>query len=124
MCREYGLGVVPWSPLGWGFLTGKYSRESAVPTGSTAAADGSFESHYLTDENFDVLDVVLEIAAEVDATPAQVALAWQLHHPDVTAPIVGASSVEQLEENLGSSDVSLTAEQFERLRASKTTSPV
>lgn len=120
MCRDYGLGVVPWSPLAWGFLTGKYSRDGAAPEGSTAAADEQFESHYLTEENFDVLDVVLEIAEAVDATPAQVALAWQLHHPDVTAPIVGASTVEQLEENLGAADVPLTDAQFERLQAAKT----
>lgn len=120
MCRDYGLGVVPWSPLAWGFLTGKYSRDSAVPDESTAAADDRFESEYLTEENFDVLDIVLEIAEAVDATPAQVALAWHLHHPDITAPIVGASTVEQLDENLGATDVSLTDDQFERLQASKT----
>ncbi|MFC6940549.1 aldo/keto reductase [Salinirubellus sp. GCM10025818] len=122
MCRDYGLGVVPWSPLGWGFLTGKYSRESDTPEESTAAADGSFESNYLTEENFEVLDAVLETAEAVGATPAQVALAYHLHHPDVTAPIVGASSVDQLEENLGADDVSLTDDQFERLRAAKTAS--
>jgi aryl-alcohol dehydrogenase-like predicted oxidoreductase len=124
MCRDYGLGVVPWSPLGWGFLTGKYTREDTVSEGSTAAVDDRFESDYLTEENFEVLDTVLEVADEVEATPAQVALAWQLHHPDITAPIVGASSVGQLEENLGADDVSLTEEQFERLQDSKTASLV
>jgi aryl-alcohol dehydrogenase-like predicted oxidoreductase len=122
MCREYDLGVVPWSPLAWGFLTGKYSRESAGAADSTAAADGRFESNYLTERNFEVLDTMLEIAEAVDATPAQVALAYHLHHPDVTAPIVGASSVDQLEENLGADGVSLTDDQFERLRTAKTAS--
>ena len=118
MCRDYGLGVVPWSPLAWGFLTGKYTRDS-VADDSTASVDAQFEEHYLTDENFDALDVLLDVADEVGATPAQVALAWQLHHADVTAPIVGARTVEQLEENLAASGVSLADEQVERLTAAK-----
>ncbi len=120
MCRDYDLGVVPWSPLAWGFLTGKYERGDAGHEDSTAAEDSRFADRYLTDENFDALDVLKAVAGEVDATPAQVALAWQLHHPDITAPIVGASTVEQLEENLAASDVSLSEEQFERLSAVKT----
>ena len=120
MCRDYDLGAVTWSPLAWGFLTGKYERGDAGHEDSTAAEDSRFAERYLTDENFDALDVVLEVAEEVDATPAQVALAWQLHHPDVTAPIVGASTVDQLEENLGAADVSLSDDQFERLSAAKT----
>ncbi len=120
MCRDYDLGVVPWSPLAWGFLTGKYSRGDAGHEDSTAAEDSRFAERYLTDENFEALDVLLEVAGEINATPAQVAIAWQLRHPDVTAPIVGASTVDQLEENLGAADVSLSEEQFERLSAAKT----
>ncbi len=119
MCRDYRLGAVTWSPLAWGFLTGKYRRGDAGHEDSTAAEDSRFAERYLTDENFDTLDVLLEVADEVDATPAQVALAWQLHHPDITAPIVGASTVEQLTENLASADVSLSDEQFERLSSAK-----
>jgi aryl-alcohol dehydrogenase-like predicted oxidoreductase len=118
MCREYGLGVVPWSPLAWGFLTGKYGRDSA-PEDATASADDRFSERYLTEENFAALDVVEDVAAETGATPAQVALAWQLHHPDVTGPIVGARTVEQLDENLAAADVSLTEAQFERLSEAK-----
>ena len=120
MCRDYDLGVVPWSPLAWGFLTGKYERGDAGHEDSTAAEDSRFADRYLTDENFEALDVLEAVAGEVDATPAQIALAWQLHHPDITAPIVGASTVEQLEENLAASTVSLSEEQFERLSAVKT----
>ncbi len=115
MCRDYGLGAVTWSPLAWGFLTGKYERGDAGHEDSTAAEDERFAERYLTDEKFAVLDVLLEVADEVDSTPAQVALAWQLHHPDITAPIVGASTVEQLEENLAAADISLTEGQFNRL---------
>jgi len=117
MCRDYGLGAVTWSPLAWGFLTGKYSRGDTGHEDSTAAADERFAERYLTDEGFDALDVLQTVGEEVEATPAQVALAWQLHHPDITAPIVGASTVEQLRENLGATDVSLSEDQFERLSA-------
>jgi aryl-alcohol dehydrogenase-like predicted oxidoreductase len=121
MCRDYDLGAVTWSPLGWGFLTGKYERGDAGHGDSTAAEDGRFAERYLTDENFAALDVLLAVADDLGATPAQVALAWQLHHPDITAPIVGASTVDQLEENLAAADVSLSEAQFRRLSAAKTT---
>ncbi|MDX1747493.1 MAG: aldo/keto reductase, partial [Halobacteriales archaeon] len=119
MCREYGIGMCPWSPLGWGFLTGKYERGQATPDDSTAAEDSRFEQRYLTDENFDALDVLLAVADEVGATPAQVALAWLLEQETVTAPIIGARTVDQLEENLGAAEVSLSAEQVRRLDDAK-----
>lgn len=118
MCREYGLGVVPWSPLAWGFLTGKYSRETTADD-STAAVDERFADRYLTGANFAALDILNEIATEVGATPAQTALAWQLHRPDVTAPIIGARTVSQLEENLEASTVSLTPDHLDRLDGAK-----
>jgi aryl-alcohol dehydrogenase-like predicted oxidoreductase len=118
-CREQGLGIVPWSPLAQGFLTGKYEREEAPPEDSTASDSDSWEERYLTEENFAALDVVRQVAEETDASPAQVALAWQIHHPDITVPIVGARTVDQLEENLGAATVSLSEEQFERLDEAK-----
>jgi aryl-alcohol dehydrogenase-like predicted oxidoreductase len=119
MCRDGGLGVCPWSPLAQGFLTGKYERGADRPASSTASASDRWRDHYLTDGNFDVLDVVRAVADETGATPAQVAVAWQLHHGDVTAPIVGARTVDQLDENLGAAAVDLTDDQFERLAAAK-----
>ncbi|MFT4891597.1 MAG: aryl-alcohol dehydrogenase-like predicted oxidoreductase [Halobacteriales archaeon] len=118
MSEDYGIGICPWSPLGQGFLTGKYERDGEVPEDSTAATE-RFRENYLTEENFDVLDVVHEVADEVDATPATVALAWLQHHPQVTAPLIGARTVEQLDENLGAAEVELTDEQFERLAEAK-----
>lgn len=118
-CREQGLGVVPWSPLAQGFLTGKYDRESGLTGESTASASDGWEDRYLTAENFDVLEVVRDVTAEVGATPAQTALAYQLSHPALTAPIVGARTVEQLEENLRAIDVSLSDDQMDRLAAAK-----
>ncbi|GAB3324782.1 aldo/keto reductase [Haloplanus salinarum] len=119
MCESEDFGVVPWSPLGEGFLTGKYDRDDVSNVDSRAAEDDSFESKYLTDENFAVLDTLREVASEVDATPAQVALAWLLHHDQVVGPIVGARTVDQLEENLGAADISLSDDQFDRLAAAK-----
>ena len=119
MCADYDVGIVPWSPLAGGFLTGKYSRDEEPPASSRAATDQQFVDSYLTDENFDALEAVESVAAELDATPAQVSLAWLLHHRQVTAPIVGARTVSQLRENLAAADVSLSSDQFERLLAAK-----
>jgi len=118
-CRENGLAVVPWSPLGQGFLTGKYERDADLPEEATASDTEGWEDRYLTPENFDALDVLCAVADEVGTTPAQVALAYHLHHPDVTGPIVGARTVEQLAENLRAGTVDLSQDQFERLAASK-----
>jgi len=118
-CREQGLGVFPWSPLAQGFLTGKYEREEGLTEESRASESEGWEDRYLTAENFDALDVVRAVAEEVGATPAQVALAYQTHHPDITAPLVGARTVEQLDENLRAATVSLSDDQFERLEAAK-----
>jgi aryl-alcohol dehydrogenase-like predicted oxidoreductase len=119
VCRDEGLGVCPWSPLAQGFLTGKYEREADLPESSTASASDRWRDHYLTAGNFDVLDVVREVADAVGATPAQVAIAWQRHHEDLTAPIVGARTVDQLAENLAAATVDLSDEQVERLTAAK-----
>ncbi|WP_435197172.1 aldo/keto reductase [Natronomonas sp. EA1] len=117
-CEHYDIGICPWSPLGGGFLTGKYGRDQ-IPEGSRAAENETFAERYLSEENFDALDVVRAVAEEVGATPAQVSLAWLMHHEQVTAPIVGARTVEQLEENLAAAEVDLTEEQFERLSEAK-----
>ncbi|SFG44797.1 Predicted oxidoreductase [Halopelagius inordinatus] len=119
MCADYDIGVVPWSPLAGGFLTGKYTRGEDPPADSRAATDQQFVDSYLTEENFDALDAVEAVAEEVGATPGQVSLAWLMHHGQVTAPIVGARTVEQLDENLAAADISLTADQFDRLTAAK-----
>ncbi|WP_255197202.1 aldo/keto reductase [Halorarius litoreus] len=118
-CAEYDIGMCPWSPLGGGVLTGKYDREQ-IPEGTRAAENDTFADRYLTEANFDALDVVEQVADEVDASPAQVSLAWLMHHEQVTAPIVGARTVEQLEENLAAAAVELTDDQYERLADAKT----
>lgn len=119
MCADYDVGLVPWSPLAGGFLTGKYRRGEAPPADSRAATDEQFADSYLVDANFDAMDAVRAVAEEVDASPAQVSLAWLMHHDQVSAPIVGARTVDQLEENLAASELDLTDEQFQRLADAK-----
>ncbi|MFE0682869.1 aldo/keto reductase [Streptomyces sp. NPDC058961] len=127
MAREMGLGVVPFSPMGGGVLTGKYSRDDLTATATataTATSTGSGESTRksvnqtmgsVTERNLAIADTVREVATELGRTPAQVALAWTLHNPDVTAPIIGARTPAQLDDNLGALDVEFTASQLTRL---------
>ncbi|WP_435320478.1 aldo/keto reductase [Haloarchaeobius sp. TZWSO28] len=119
MCADYDLELCPWSPLGQGFLTGKYTRDDQNPEDSKVAAEDRFREGYLTEENFEVLDELHAVADEVEASPAQVALAWLMHHDQVAVPLIGARTVEQLEENLGAASIELTDDQFERLAESK-----
>ncbi|MCO5998499.1 aldo/keto reductase [Actinoallomurus rhizosphaericola] len=118
MAREMGLGVVLYSPLAGGVLTGKYSRDDLTAT--NVASDGTRKSFNvglgaLTERNLAIADVVKEVAAELGRTPAQVGLAWTLQHPGVTAPIIGARTPAQLEDNLGALEVDFTASQLARL---------
>ncbi|GGV36411.1 aldo/keto reductase [Streptomyces spectabilis] len=118
MAREMGLGVVPFSPLAGGVLTGKYSRDDLTATQS--GADGTRKGFNrangaLTERNFAIADVVKEVAAEQGRTPGQVGLAWPLQNLGVTAPIIGARTPAQLEDNLGALDVEFTASQLARL---------
>ncbi len=117
VCADQGVGVIPWSPLGGGFLTGKYDRD-ADPEEGRAAADEHTRERF-TEENWAVLDVVRELADEKDASPAQISLAWLLHKEVVDAPIIGPRSLDHLEENAESVSVSLTDAEVERLEAPK-----
>jgi len=120
MAAELGLGVMPWSPLASGVLTGKYTRADlaigtghAAPAGSrknVAAAQGSLTEHGLS-----TAELVKEIATELGKTPSQVALAWTMLDKSVTAPIIGARTSAQLEDNLGALDVELNDELRRRL---------
>lgn len=123
MAQELGLGVIPWSPLGMGVLTGKYTRaDLEIGDGSAADLAGTRKNiaaahRQLSERGLAIADVVKEVAAEAGHEPAQVALAWTLLNPAVTAPIVGARTLQQLEQNLGAFDVRLTDDQVARLQA-------
>ena len=119
VCEGESVGVIPWSPLAGGFLTGKYDRD-ADPTDGTRGAASESVRGYFTEENWAVLDAVRSVAAETDATPAQVALAWLLRQDVVTAPIIGPRSSAHLRENVGAISVDLTPEQVERIAEPKT----
>lgn len=114
LCRDQGLGVISYSPLAGGFLTGKYRRGEALPPGTRGAVSEGVR-RYMTERNFAVLEVLQEIAQAHSATMAQVALAWLLNNPVITAPIVGANSPQQLREILGVFLVHLSAEDIARL---------
>ncbi|ROS41648.1 aldo/keto reductase [Amycolatopsis thermoflava] len=113
MARELGLGVVPYSPLAGGVLTGKYRRDDG-PAESTRRSFNA-DLGLVTERNLAIADVVREVAAELECTPAQVALAWTLRNPGVTAPIIGARTTAQLEDNLGALAVAFTPAQLVRL---------
>jgi aryl-alcohol dehydrogenase-like predicted oxidoreductase len=99
--REEGLGVIPWSPLAGGFLTGKYSREDAPPENTRMASWSDTWKRHATPAKFDIVDRVCEIANSRGKEPAQIALSWVKDRPGVTSPILGARNVEQLDKNLG-----------------------
>ncbi|HVK75930.1 MAG TPA: aldo/keto reductase [Kofleriaceae bacterium] len=113
---ELGMAITPWSPLAGGFLAGKYPRDGGGD-GRLAKHRGSGNPAFdrMTERNYEVLDVATAIAGEVDRPVAQVALAWVLGRPGVTSTIIGARTVEQLTMNLGALDLTLTAEQRQRL---------
>ena len=135
MARECGMGMVPWSPLGGGFLSGKYDRETA--SRSTAAAGelpsatahagaqdipegwlngpNPFGNTLFTERNWAILDVVRKVAEEIGTSPVQVALAWVAGRPGVASTLIGASRPEQLATNIASLGVTLSAEDLERL---------
>lgn len=136
--QELGLGLVPWSPLAAGMLTGKYGREKLADAGRATAmpdhgaevsdegssgrlnGDNPFGGMLFTERNFDVVDVVKEIALEIGRTPAEIALKWVVERPGVSSVLIGASRMEQLDQNIGSLDVDLTPAHLARLEEATT----
>ncbi|MEV0263982.1 aldo/keto reductase [Streptomyces sp. NPDC050617] len=114
--RELSIGVVPWSPLAGGVLSGKYTRAERSPAGSGRAALPTTQA-LLTDRTFDLLDLLRQIAREQHVAVSAVALAWLGHRPEVTAPVIGARTPEQLEASLASLTVSLSETQLAELDA-------
>ena len=123
VCADQDLAVCPYSPLAGGFLTGKYERADPddpksvrAPDGSRGSFDERFERFYLSERGWKVLDEIRAVADEVDASPAQVSLRWLMDQEEFTCvPIVGARTPDQLEENLGAAEVSLTTDQHDRI---------
>jgi aryl-alcohol dehydrogenase-like predicted oxidoreductase len=121
VCLNEGLGIIPWSPLRGGWLSGKYRRGMTAPPAGTrveiAEQEGWSEtwSSYGNERTWSIIDVLLEVAEEAGKSPAQAALNWLLHRPGVTAPIIGVRTLAHLEDNLGAIGWSLSEEQMARL---------
>ena len=111
LCREQQLGVIPYSPLAGGFLTGKYRKDQPLP--EAARANGV--RRYFTERNWVLLEAMESLARTHGKTVSQIALAWQLAQPVITSPIIGANSVEQLNESLGAVGLLLADDEIKRL---------
>ncbi len=112
---DQGLGILVWSPLAGGLLTGKYRRGETGPAGSRHLTD--WDEPPVRDEGklYDIVDVLVEVAKDRGASPAQVALAWLLERPAVSSVVIGARTAEQLADNLGAADLALSGEEQARL---------
>lgn len=111
MALTYGIGIIPWSPLAGGFFTGKYRRGEDYPEDSRLTGS----KRVYGDAAFDVLDVFEQLAREKNASPSQVALAWNAAQPGITAPIIGPRTMEQMEDNLGAVGVEITDDDRQRI---------
>lgn len=112
-CEDMGVGIIPWSPLARGMLAGTRTRSGERRT--ARAGSDTFTDRLYDDADFDVVDRVVEVAGRRGATPAQVALAWLLHKPAVTAPIVGATKLAHLDDAIAAVDVELSDAEIVRL---------
>ena len=123
LCLDQGVGLIPWSPLARGFLTGNRTRSEHTPT-TRAKSDDFAHQMYYSDNDFAVLDAVIALADKHNATPAQIALAWMLHKPGMTAPIIGASKMPHLEEAVKAVTIKLTDDEITTLEAPYVPHPI
>ena len=122
LCREEKLGVLTWSPLSGGFLTGKYRRDKPTPEG---ARRSGFDFPPIDEaRGFDAVDALEKIAKQRGATIAQIALAWLLAQTGVTSIIIGANKMSQLEDNLKAADLELTTDEVEQLSGTTAPAPI
>ena len=128
MAQALGLSVLPWSPLGGGILSGKYSREDLSDENSADVARTRkgviASSGHLNARALDIAEVVKTVASEIGASPSQVALAWTLRHLAVVSPVMGARTLEQAKDNLGALQLTLSDVQLERLNAASAPAPI
>jgi aryl-alcohol dehydrogenase (NADP+) len=116
LCREEGIGVIPWSPLARGFLAGNRRKQGFGET-PRAKTDDIAHRYYFQDDDFAVVAAVETVAERRGVKPAQIALAWLLAKPGITAPIVGASKLEQFDDALGALQIVLTGDEIAALEA-------
>jgi aryl-alcohol dehydrogenase-like predicted oxidoreductase len=123
LCINDGIGVIPWSPLARGFLTGTRTRDGGRRT-IRAETDGFQDELYGSDADYDVVEHLTAVAADEGIVPARLALAWLMHKPGVTAPIVGATKLEHLEDALAAAEIGLSDDQLARLEETYVPHPV
>jgi aryl-alcohol dehydrogenase-like predicted oxidoreductase len=114
VCQNEGAGVIAWSPLAGGWLSGKYTKDAGGPPAGSRSSQADWDAHD-NDRTWRVLDALRAVAGEVDRTPAQVALRWVMQRPGLTAPIIGARTPGQLADNLGATGWILDDDQLRRL---------
>ncbi len=115
VCRKYGLGILPWSPLAGGFLTGKHEKGQQPPPGTRLEQWKERRAAFDNDRNWQIIDALKAVASELGATPSQVALAWCIQRPGITSVIFGARSPEQLDDNLKAATLEIPAALIQRL---------
>jgi aryl-alcohol dehydrogenase-like predicted oxidoreductase len=123
LCQAEGIGIIPWSPLARGFLTGNREKKGFGET-KRAKTDDFAQSMYYRETDFDVVARVVELAEKRGNSPAQIALAWLLHKEGVTAPIIGASKLHHLEEAISALEIKLTQKEIASLEAPYQPHPV
>ena len=111
LCIDEGIGVIPWSPLARGFLAGNRTRDKQGETSRSQTDDYAHQMYY-ADSDFTIVERVAEVAKQRGVAPAQIALAWILHRPGVTAPIIGASKLGQLEQSIAGVELELSSEEM------------
>jgi aryl-alcohol dehydrogenase-like predicted oxidoreductase len=113
-CVDQGMGIIPWSPLARGFLTGNRTRDKSGGT-ARSKSDGLAHNYYYDDADFAIVDRVAELAKKHGCSNAQIALAWMLHKPYITSPIIGASKMKHLEEAVAALDITLSGDEIATL---------
>jgi aryl-alcohol dehydrogenase-like predicted oxidoreductase len=116
-CLRFGVGLLPWSPLDGGFLSGKYRRGAGQPSGARLTVKEDRFKKLDTERNWKIVDELVAVANEIGQSPATLALAWLLAKPSVSSVIIGARSLEQLETNNEAAGLKIPKEAFDRLEA-------
>ena len=117
VCQTYGLGVLPYSPLAGGFLSGKYKRGEPAPSPSRGATSRRLQGYMKVERNWALLDELRDLGAARGKTTSQMALGWLLARPTVTSPIIGPRTVEQLQDNLGAAGLRLDPPELASIEA-------
>ena len=123
LCKDQGIGLIPWSPMARGFFAGNRKRGGGGET-SRAQNDPFANELYFRESDFAIADIVAEVAKEHNATGSQIALAWLLNKPHIAAPIIGSSKIEHLDQAIAAAEIKLTEDEIKQLEASYQPHPV